>query len=96
MYLDANKKRTDSWLQSLGLQLPPLDHQYGSIREVKFSNKSIPETSEKSNTQKSLKTEDLLSPEYWEKKRDAGEVKDASDASEGDWFDEYVDQVKET
>ena len=55
LYLDPNKKRTDSWLQSLGLQLPPLDHQYGSIREVSFSTNSIPDSSSKSNPQFSFK-----------------------------------------
>ncbi len=53
------KKRTDNWLQSLGLQLPPLDHQYGSTREVTFSNNIIPESTGKSNRENSLKTEDL-------------------------------------
>lgn len=64
LYIAPDEKRTDNWLQSLGLQLPPLDHQYGSIREVTLSTNSIPDSPEKSNRQNSLKTEDLLSPDY--------------------------------
>lgn len=46
LYLDENKKRTDTWLQSLGLQLPPLVSRYGSLRDVTLSTDSKPQTAE--------------------------------------------------
>ena len=36
LYLDPNKKRTDNWLQQLGLQLPSLVTQYGSIGKITY------------------------------------------------------------
>lgn len=41
LYLDDNKKRTNDWLQSLGLQLPPLVHQYGSIHTISQQDDSV-------------------------------------------------------
>lgn len=41
LYLDENKKRTNNWLQSLGLQLPPLVHQYGSIQTIAHKDDSV-------------------------------------------------------
>ncbi len=38
LYLDANKKRTNSWLQGLGLQLPSDTTDYGSIGSISYPN----------------------------------------------------------
>ena len=54
LYLDKNKKRTDTWLQSLGLQLPPLDHHYGSLRKVSLENDS-PSTDSKAQQGEEVK-----------------------------------------
>ena len=41
LYLDENKKRTDSWLMSLGLQLPSCQPVYGPIGSVSYSDGSV-------------------------------------------------------
>lgn len=38
LYLDANKKRTNGWLQSVGLQLPSDTTNYGSIGSIFYPN----------------------------------------------------------
>ena len=38
LYLDPNKKRTNGWLQGLGLQLPSDTTNYGSIGSISYPN----------------------------------------------------------
>ncbi len=38
LYLDPNKKRTDNWLQGLGLQLPSDTTSYGSVGSISYPN----------------------------------------------------------
>ena len=41
LYLDENKKRTDPWLMSLGLQLPSGQPVYGSIGSILYKGNSV-------------------------------------------------------
>ena len=41
LYLSENKKRTDSWLMSLGLQLPSGQPVYGSIGSISYENGTV-------------------------------------------------------
>ncbi len=41
LYIDPNKKRTDAWLEALGLQLPAGLTKYGSIASVTYMNRDV-------------------------------------------------------
>lgn len=41
LYLDPNKKRTDTWFQSLGLQLPSGNTMYGSIGNISYADGDV-------------------------------------------------------
>lgn len=41
LYLDKNRKRTDTWLMSLGLQLPSDQPVYGPIGSVSYDGRSV-------------------------------------------------------
>lgn len=41
LYIDGNKKRTDTWLRALGLQLPVGLTTYGSIGRVTYYNENV-------------------------------------------------------
>lgn len=41
LYLDTNKKRTDSWFQRLGLQLPSFRTSYGSLGSITYEDGKV-------------------------------------------------------
>ena len=41
MYIDPNKKRTDSWLSLNRLQLPLGENRYGSIRKIAYADGKV-------------------------------------------------------
>lgn len=41
LYLDENKKRTDTWFQALGRSTPFGGNKYGSIRSIPHSNQNV-------------------------------------------------------
>lgn len=50
LYVDGNKKRTDTWLRALGLQLPVSLTTYGSIGRVTYYSDIVKEQSAPANT----------------------------------------------
>lgn len=41
LYLDANKKRTDTWLMSLGVQFPSDQPAYGSMGSIRYEGEKV-------------------------------------------------------
>ena len=41
VYIDPNKNRTNSWMQSIGLQLPPDATNYGSIGRISYADGNV-------------------------------------------------------
>ena len=41
LYIDPNKKRTDTWCQRLGLQLPSGNTMYGSIGRISYADGDV-------------------------------------------------------
>lgn len=50
LYVDPNKKRTDSWLRALGLQLPSGLTTYGSVGKVTYYNDVVKSQKDTGNT----------------------------------------------
>ena len=50
LYIDPNKKRTDSWLRALGLQLPSGLTTYGSVGKVTYYNDVVKSQKDTGNT----------------------------------------------
>lgn len=62
LYLDPDKKRTNSWLSLNGLQLPVGENRYGSIRRISYADGKIKVQNSKNTTaiQKALEAAGIV------------------------------------